>query len=207
VSFRLSTGHLKRALDEVAKRDPDVRRGLKVAGYPKGRRSGGPSYQHLLRIIVGQQISVKAAASVYAKLESALGRVEPKRFLEMSDAELRAQGLSRQKIGYGRGLSEAVSEGRLVPERLADLPDAGVLAAITALKGFGRWSAEMFLLFSLGRPDVWPATDLGIQGGLKKLKNLPTRPSPARAEKIAAPWRPYRGAMAVFVWHYYAKAP
>ena len=207
MNFKLSGRHLKAALDQVAKRDRDVKRGLREVGYPKERRSGGPSYDHLLRIIVGQQISVKAAASVYAKLEAALGRVEPKRFLALSDAELRAQGLSRQKIAYGRGLSEAVAARRLVPKRLATLPDEEVLAAITALNGFGRWSAEMFLLFSLGRPDVWPATDLGIQGGLKKLKNLRVRPSPERADKIALPWRPYRGAMAVFVWHYYAKAP
>ncbi|HXV74483.1 MAG TPA: DNA-3-methyladenine glycosylase 2 family protein [Sphingomonadales bacterium] len=207
MSFKLSTRHLRRALDEVARRDADVKRGLRLVGYPKERRSGGPSFEHLLRIIVGQQISTQAAASVYAKLAAALGRVEPRRFLALSDAQLRAQGLSRQKIAYGRILSEAVASRRLVPERLAELPDEEVVAAITALKGFGRWSAEMFLLFSLGRPDVWPSTDLGIQGGLKKLKKLRTRPSPARAEKIAWPWRPYRGAMAVFVWHYYSNAP
>jgi DNA-3-methyladenine glycosylase II len=207
MTFKLTTRHLRAALDQVAKRDGDVKRALKVVGYPKERRSGGPSYEHLLRIIVGQQISVKAAASVYAKLEGALGRVEPRRFLALSDAELRAQGLSRQKVAYGRGLAEAVASRRLVPQRLAGLPDQEVLETITALKGFGRWSAEMFLLFSLGRPDVWPSTDLGIQGGLKKLKKLRTRPSPERAERIARPWAPYRGAMAVFVWHYYSNAP
>lgn len=207
MTFKLTTRHIKAALDQVAKRDADVKRGLKLVGYPKERRSGGPSYEHLLRIIVGQQISVKAAASVYAKLEGALGVVEPKRYLRMSDVELRAQGLSRQKIAYGRGLSEAVAARRLVPEKLGELSDGEVLAAITALKGFGRWSAEMFLLFSLGRPDVWPSTDLGIQGGLKKLKGLRVRPTPKRADKLALPWAPYRGAMAVFVWHYYSNAP
>ena len=131
----------------------------------------------------------------------------PERFLERSDEEWRAAGLSRQKIAYARGLSEAVLDGQLDPAALARLPDEEVIAQITALKGFGRWSAEMFLLFSLGRPDVWPADDLGIQAGLHKLRNMRARPDRDKTERIGRRWRPWRGAAAIFVWHYYSNAP
>jgi len=125
----------------------------------------------------------------------------------MSDSELRALGLSRQKVGYARGLSEAVIDGSLIPAALADLPDDVVVEKITRLKGFGRWSAEMFLLFSLGRPDVWPADDLAIQAGLHRIKNLRARPDRKRVDAMARPWQPYRGAAAIFIWHYYSNAP
>ena len=208
VNFQLTRRHLEQALDEIALRDPHIAKALEAVGYPDERRRGEPSYEHFLRIIVGQQLSVKAAATIFGRIEAVLqGDFQPSRLLAMSDDELRALGLSRQKIGYARGLSEAVLDGRLVPAALAELPDAEVVEQITRLKGFGRWSAEMFLLFSLGRPDVWPADDLAIQAGLHRIKNLRTRPDRKRADVLARPWRPYRGAVAIFIWHYYANAP
>ncbi len=208
MEFRLTTKDLKIALDKVARKDKDIREALKVVGYPEERRSGGPSYEHLLRIIVGQQLSVKAAATIYGRVEDALeGKVEPKRFLKKTDEELRALGLSRQKVGYGRGLSQAVLEGRLVPADLAHHDDEKVLKEITALKGFGRWSAEMFLMFSLGRPDIWPADDLAIQEAVKKLKGLKERPKQKEMDEIAEPWRPHRASVGVFLWHFYSNAP
>lgn len=208
MNFQLTRHHLEQALDAIAARDRHIARALEQVGYPDERRRGEPSYEHFLRIIVGQQLSVKAAATIFGRLEAALqGDFEPSRVLAMSDGELRALGLSRQKIGYARGLSEAVLDGRLVPAALADLPDAEVVEQITRIKGFGRWSAEMFLLFSLGRPDVWPADDLAIQAGLHRIKNLRARPDRKRADALARPWRPYRGAAAIFIWHYYSNAP
>lgn len=208
MKFQLTRRHLKRALDELAGRDRHIAVGLEQVGYPPERRSGKPSYEHLLRIIAGQQLSVKAAATIFGRLEAALeGNFDPQRLLEINDGELRALGLSRQKISYVRGLSQAVLDGRFRPETLAELGDEEVIAALTQLKGFGRWSAEMFLLFSLGRPDVWPADDLGIQAGLQRLKNMRARPNQKKADAIARPWRPYRGAAAIFVWHYYSNAP
>lgn len=203
--FCLTTAHMRRALHDIARQDADVTQALERVGYPEERRSGHPSYSQLLRILIGQQISTVAAASVYANLKRTLGAVTPQGFLSLSRAQLRKAGLSRQKISYGRVLSQAVASRRLIPRALAQLPDDDVVAAITTLKGFGRWSADMFLLFSLGRPDVWPSNDLGIQAGLKKLKRLRTRPSPARAEMLARPWRPHRSTMAMFVWHYHAR--
>ncbi|WP_376691831.1 DNA-3-methyladenine glycosylase family protein [Wenzhouxiangella sp. EGI_FJ10409] len=208
MKFELTASHLKGALDEIARRDKHIAAALAQVGYPAERRMGEPSFEHFLRIIVGQQLSVKAAATIFGRVEAALeGDFRPERVLAMSDEDLRALGLSRQKIGYARGLSQAVQEGALVPAALADLPDDEVLEQITRLKGFGRWSAEMFLLFSLGRPDVWPADDLAIQAGLHRIKNMRKRPDRKRTDAVARPWRPYRGAVAIFVWHYYSNAP
>ena len=206
--FRLTARHLRRALDRIAGRDPDVGDALDEVGYPAERRNDGPGYVQLLRIIAGQQLSVKAAATIFGRLESAMdGAPSPRRLLDLDDSALRAIGLSRQKIDYARGLSRSVLDGELDPAGLAALPDDEVVRRITALKGFGRWSAEMFLLFALGRPDVWPADDLGIQAGLHRLKNLPERPDRRRADEIGRAWRPDRGAAAIFVWHYHASAP
>ncbi|MCH7805526.1 MAG: DNA-3-methyladenine glycosylase 2 family protein [Proteobacteria bacterium] len=206
MEFRLTTKDLKIALDQVARKDQDIREALKAVGYPKQRRSGAPSFEHLLRIIVGQQLSVKAAATIYGRVEAAMGEIIPENFLDKSDQELRGFGLSRQKIEYGRGLSKAVLDGF----RLKDLikkSDQEVLEAITALKGFGRWSAEMFLMFSLGRPDIWPAGDLAVQEAVKKLKGLKERPGQKEMDIIAKPWRPHRASVAVFLWHFYSNPP
>ena len=206
MKFRLSTKDLKVALDKVAKNDPDICAALKVVGYPRQRRSGAPSYEHLLRIIVGQQLSVKASATIYGRLEAAMGEVIPENFLNKSNQALRGFGLSRQKIDYGQVLSKAVLDG-FNPRDLIKKSDREVLEAITALRGFGRWSAEMFLMFSLGRPDIWPADDLAVQEAVKRLKNLKTRPKPREMDAIAEAWRPHRGAVAVFLWHFYSNAP
>jgi DNA-3-methyladenine glycosylase II len=208
LDFQLTRRHLEQALDRVATKDRHIAAALEQVGYPAERRLDEPSYRHFVRIIVGQQLSVKAAATIFGRLEAAMDAdFTPGRLLAMSDAELRGLGLSHQKIGYARGLSNAVLEGRLVPSALSDLPDEDVIEQITRLKGFGRWSAEMFLLFSLGRPDVWPADDLAIQAGLHRLKNMRARPDRKRADAVARPWRPYRGAVAIFVWHYYSNPP
>lgn len=208
MEFQLTRRHIVRALDRLAERDKHIAAALEEVGYPEERRFGEPSFEHFLRIIVGQQLSVKAAATIFGRIDAALdGDFRPERVLATSDADLKRLGLSRQKIGYARGLSEAVRDGTLDPLALADLPDDEIIQQITRLKGFGRWSAEMFLLFALGRPDVWPADDLGIQAGLHRLKNMRQRPDKKRAEAVARPWRPYRGAAAIFVWHYYSNAP
>lgn len=208
VKFQLTRRHLKFALDDLAGRDRHIAAALEQVGYPAERRGGEPSFEHFLRIIAGQQLSVKAAATIFDRLEAALdGKFLPKRVLELDDGQLRAVGFSRQKIQYARGLSEAVLDGSLAPSALADLSDDEVIEQITRLKGFGKWSAEMFLLFALGRPDVWPADDLGIQAGLHRLKNMRARPDRTRTEAVGRPWRPYRGAAAIFVWHYHSNAP
>lgn len=208
MKFQLTQDDLASALDTIASRDPQIAAALDCVGYPPERRSGEPSFENFLKIIVGQQLSVKAAGTIFGRLRAALDSdFCPSRFLALDDETLRGLGLSRQKIGYARGLASGVTDGSLEPSGLADLSDEAVVEQITRIKGFGRWSAEMVLLFSLGRPDVWPADDLAIRAGLQRLKAMPERPDRRLADALAEPWRPQRSAVAIFLWHYYSNAP
>ena len=198
----LTAEQLREGLDHVAEREPAVAMALKRVGYPEPRlRPTG--YQTLLRTIVGQQVSVAAAASVWAKLEAEVGpEMHPRELLARDFDALRACGLSRQKQGYVRSLCELVEAGEL---DFAALPadDEEAIAQLTRIKGIGRWSAEIYLLFAEGRPDIWPAGDLAVQAGLAKLLDLPERPSEKTARDLAEAWRPHRGATAIFTWHCY----
>ena len=198
----LSADAIKAGLDHVAEREPLIGQAIERAGYPEPRlRSTG--YVTLLRTIVGQQVSVAAAASVWRKLEALLGDDIPPQALLAADFDsLRACGFSRQKQGYARSLCELVVSGEL---KLDALPadDDEAIAELTRIKGIGRWSAEIYLLFAEGRPDIWPAGDLAVQAGLAKLLGLDTRPDEKAARAIAEPWRPHRGAAAIFTWHCY----
>jgi len=198
----LSTEQIREGLDAIATRAPGIARALAVAGYPEPRiRQRGATT--LLRTIVGQQVSVAAAASVWAKLEALLGpECPPEVLLEAEFDALRACGLSRQKQGYARSLCELVVAGEL---DLHNLPadDEAAIAELVRIKGIGRWSAEIYLLFAEGRADIWPAGDLAVQVGLQKLLGLEARPSEAETRALAEAWRPYRGAAAIFTWHCY----
>ena len=192
-------------LDKVAAAEPGLARALALVGYPEPRiRPRG--YATLLRTIVGQQVSVAAASSMWAKLTALLGEEVPPAALLAADFDaLRACGLSRQKQAYARSLCELVAGGALDFDALpAD--DEAAIAALTEIKGVGRWSAEIYLLFAEGRPDVWPAGDLAVQVGLGKLLALPERPSEKQTRALAERWRPHRGAVAIFTWHCYNNA-
>jgi DNA-3-methyladenine glycosylase II len=202
MSMGLSAAAIKAGLDHVATSEPLIGRAIERAGYPEPRiRATG--YVTLLRTIVGQQVSVAAAASVWNKLEALLGDdIPPEALLAAHFDDLRACGFSRQKQGYARSLCELVVSGELNLEALpAD--DEEAIAELTRIKGIGRWSAEIYLLFAEGRPDIWPAGDLAVQAGLAKLLDLETRPDEKAARLIAEPWRPHRGAAAIFTWHVY----
>lgn len=175
---------------------------VEKAGYPKPRnRERG--YATLLRTIVGQQVSVAAASSVWNKLEMLLGEGCPPEILLSKDFDsLRACGLSRQKQGYARSLAELVVSGVLKFDNFAD-DDEEAIAQLTQVKGIGRWSAEIYLLFAEGRSDIWPAGDLAIQASVGNMLGLAVRPSEKEMRIIAEDWRPYRGAAAVFAWHIY----
>jgi DNA-3-methyladenine glycosylase II len=196
---------LRASLDAIAAREPAMARALTLVGYPEARiRERG--YATLLRTIVGQQVSVAAAASVWTKLEALLGEtVAPERLLAAEFDALRACGLSRQKQGYARSLCELIVAGAL---DFDDLPadDEEAIAQLVQIKGIGRWSAEIYLLFAEGRPDIWPAGDLAVQAGLHKILSLPERPSEKETRALAEPWRPHRGAAAIFTWHCYNNA-
>jgi DNA-3-methyladenine glycosylase II len=202
----LDRARLEAGLAALAERDGELRAALRRLG-PPAPRVRPPGFGTLLRIVTAQQVSTHAAAAIWSRLEARLGAVTPEALLAVPAEDLRTAGLSTRKVEYATGLARAVADGTLDLAGLANAEDEAVVEAITALKGFGRWSAEMFLLFALGRPDVWPADDLGIQAGLHRLKNLPERPDRRRADEIGEAWRPDRGAAAIFVWHYHASAP
>lgn len=193
---------IREGLDHVAAIEPAIARALERVGYPEPRiRPTG--HVTLLRTIVGQQVSVAAAASMWRRLEEQVGPdMPPDRILEADFDTLRGCGLSRQKQGYARSLCALVSEGAI---DFAALPadDEEAIALLTRIKGVGRWSAEIYLLFAEGRPDIWPAGDLAVQAGLARLLELPERPAEKQARALAKAWRPHRGATAIFTWHCY----
>ena len=198
----LSAGAIKAGLDHVAVLEPRMGTAIERVGYPEPRiRPTG--YVTLLRTIVGQQVSVAAAASVWNKLAALLGDdIPPDALLAAHFDDLRACGFSRQKQGYARSLCELVVSGELKLDALS-ADDEQAIAELTRIKGIGRWSAEIYLLFAEGRPDIWPAGDLAVMAGLAKLLNLEARPDEKATRLLAEPWRPHRGAMAIFTWHCY----
>ena len=201
----ISAEQLRAGLDALAACEPGFARALTVAGYPEPRIRP-PGWQTMLRTIVGQQVSVAAAASMWRKLEAALGPdFLPEALLAQDHDALRACGLSRQKQGYARSLCELVASAEL---SFAQLPadDEAAIAELTRIKGIGRWSAEIYLLFAEGRPDIWPAGDLAVQAGLHRILGLAERPSERETRRLAEAWRPHRGAAAIFTWHCYNNA-
>ena len=198
----LSAEQLKVSLDALSEIEPRFASAIAQVGYPEPRKRDR-GYETLLRTIVGQQVSFQAAASVWGKLETARGDMtNPDAVIGASFDELRACGLSRQKQGYARSLAELVKSGTL---NLHNLPqgDEDAIALLTQVKGIGRWSAEIYLLFAEGRPDIWPAGDLAVQIDVGAIMGLPERPSEKIVREIGEAWRPHRGAAAVFAWHHY----
>ena len=164
---------LAEGLSVLAAVDPDVARVLDEAGPPSLRRNQA-GFEALLRAIVSQQISKAAAATVWARLEKATGGIAPDALLMLDEEALRGAGLSRQKVAYARGLAEAVVTGGIDLDGFSGRPDEDIVEELVRLKGIGRWSAEIYLLFALGRPDAFPADDLALMIGAQRLKRLDT---------------------------------
>ena len=193
---------LHAALAELASREPMFAAAIARAGLPDARVSPR-GYPTLLRTIVGQQVSVQSADAMWRRLgEIVGGTYDLQRLIDASDETLRAGGLSRQKAGYARSLAALILSGEL---DLAALPadDEEAIALLTRVKGIGRWSAEIYLLFAEGRPDIWPAGDLAVQIEVGRILGHEARPSEALTRELAEAWRPHRGAAAVFAWHHY----
>ena len=198
----LSTRQLRAAFRDLALRSPAFARAIAELGAPVPRVVA-PGYGTLLRTILGQQVSVASATACFEKLERVLGDVHgPKRILDATDATLNGCGVSRQKIGYARHLAALVASGEL---DLARLPrdDEEAIAVLVRIKGVGRWSAETYLLFAEGRPDIWPAGDLALQVELARMLDLPARPTELERRALAEAWRPHRGAVAILAWQHY----
>jgi DNA-3-methyladenine glycosylase II len=198
----LSADQLRTSLDALARIEPAIAAALGRVGYPEPRiRERG--YGTLLRTIVGQQVSVQAAQSIWNKLEAALGDLDDPRTIARADAEtLRAAGLSRQKASYAVSLADEVVSGRLDLDHLpAD--DEEAIAQLVRVKGIGRWSAEIYLLFAEGRADIWPAGDLAVQIEIGRILGHADRPGEKAVRQLAEGWRPHRGAAAILAWHHY----
>jgi DNA-3-methyladenine glycosylase II len=167
------------------------------------RRDG--DFGGLIQMILGQQVSVAAASAMWTKLTAMMPQADPVFFLTLDDAQLSSAGFSRQKMRYARVLAETLIADPHFLERLADCDDDTVVKSLTQLPGIGRWSAEVYLMFCLGRPDIWPVGDLGIILGAQYLLDLVDRPTPLELQALAEPWRPHRSAAALLVWHHYSK--
>lgn len=194
------------ALRRLCQGDPAFAKAFAACGLPP-QRVREPGFASLARIIVGQQVSTASAVALWNRLTAGIDPLTPEAVIQRSEDELRALGLSRQKAAYMLGLAREIVEGRLDFERIHAMDDESAIVEIMKIKGLGRWSAEIYLLFSLERPDIWPAGDLALQIAVQRLRGLRKRPDPARMYKLAECWRPYRGAAAHFLWHYYHKAP
>jgi DNA-3-methyladenine glycosylase II len=162
-----------------------------------------PTYATLVHLILEQQVSLASARAAFDRLEVALASaIEPRAFLELSDAELRAIGFSRQKAGYARDLAAALADGFDL-QGLADLPDEEVRSSLMRLRGIGRWTADIYLIMCLRRPDVWPHGDQALATAALELLELPARPTFDALELRARSWRPHRATAARILWHHY----
>ena len=175
------------------------------AGAPRFRRRAN-GFPTLLHIILEQQVSIDAAAAMHRRLSETCRPLAPEPFLALDDATLRRCGFSRQKMAYGRGLAEAVASRRLDFAALSAMQDDDARAALISLKGIGRWSAEIYLIFALGRPDIWPAADLGLQLSVADCLSLGERPSEKVLRDIGDQWRPWRSVAACLFWQSYLHA-
>lgn len=202
----MDTVIIKQGMDDLAGRDPHVAAGLDLVGYPEPRiRPHG--FHALMRIIAGQQVSVHAAAAIIGRVEALMPDVTAEAFLELEEDALRGAGLSRRKVEYAQGLARAVVGGDLHLDRFPEMADEEIIAELSSLRGIGRWTAEIYAMFSLGRTDIFPADDLALQEGLKRLKKLDERPKPRAARLLVEDWAPWRSVGSLFLWHYYKGAP
>lgn len=186
----------------MAARDGDLARIHAEFGAPPAwfREQG---FATLILIILEQQISLASAKAAFARLLALAAPLTPERFLALDDAELKGAGFSRQKTAYGRNLARALTSGELDLEAFGEMADAEVKTELLKVKGIGAWTADIYLLRALKRPDAWPAGDLALAVAVQKLKRLASRPTPLELDAIAEAWRPRRALAARLLWHYY----
>jgi DNA-3-methyladenine glycosylase II len=199
---RLTEASLPRCVAALSKRDADLARVARAYGTPRmwGREEGFPT---LVITVLEQQVSLASAAAAFERLLAAASPLTPEKFLAFDDARLRGFGFSRQKALYCRLAARAVAGGELDFDALGALDDDAARAALTRLKGVGPWTAEIYLLRALGRPDAWPSGDLALQIAAQEIKRLPARPTPAELDALAEPWRPFRAVAARLLWQHY----
>ncbi len=192
--------------DELAKADADLAAIIKTYGYPPFW-SRPNTFETLVHIILEQQVSLASALSALNKLKERLQELTPVHLLLLTDEEMRACYVSRQKTGYLRYLAEALVSGQLDLNRLEDLPDDVIRAKLVALKGIGNWTADVYLMFVLQHSDLFPIGDLAAVNALKRVKKLPVDVTREQMLEVAGKWQPYRTIATMLLWHYYLSAP
>jgi DNA-3-methyladenine glycosylase II len=192
--------------DQLAFSDPELQKIIDTHGYPPFW-SRPNSFESLVHIILEQQVSLASALSALNKLKERIQELTPARILLLTDEEMRASYVSRQKSSYIRYLAEALLSGQLKLEELPHLPDEAVRAQLVALKGIGNWTADVYLMFALQRADIFPIGDLAAVNALKRVKQLPAGTTQEEMLKITEQWQPYRTLAAMLLWHYYLSAP
>jgi len=193
---------MRMAIHALVARDPDFA-AIEMRAGPLAWRTRPAGMPGLLQAIVGQQISNQAAAAIWQRLRSIDGALDPLGLSRLSEDVLRAAGLSRPKIAHARALAAAFVDGRLNEAALRMMDDEAAVAAIDAIPGMGRWTAEVYLLFAESRADVFPAGDLALAASVADLKRLPARPSPKVLRTLSAAWQPWRGLAARLLWHHW----
>lgn len=199
---RLDEELLAEGVEELAARDPDLAAVVERCGAPP-LWSRPPGFATLVRIVLEQQVSLVSARAVYERLEERLGGVTPERLTAVGEEGLRELGLTRQKASYCHGLAAAVGSGRFDLAAVARLDDAAAHDALTALRGVGPWTAAIYLLMALGRPDVWPLGDLALVKAVREVKSLASAPDRDTFDRLAEPWRPWRAVAARILWQHY----
>ena len=202
----LTVPELHRATRTLAKRDPDLARVVRAHGPPPlwQRR---PGFATLVHIILEQQVSLASARAAFDRARALARPFAPETFLALDDRQLRVAGFSRQKTQYCRNLAQAILDKELQLGKLADLDDDEVRRQLTAIKGIGAWTADIYLIMVLGRPDVWPLGDIALAQAARELKQLSTRPSGLEMTSIGEGWRPWRAVAARVLWHHYLSTP
>lgn len=197
---------INKAMLALSQVDQEVAIAFKSLG-PPAPRNRPEGFHTFLSTIVSQQISTNAAQAIMGRVNGLLPEPSAEALLSLTDEALRDAGLSYRKIEYAKGLAAAVSDGRFDIAGLGGMDDATAIQAITEMRGFGRWSAEIYLMFSLNRPDIFPADDLALQVALARLKGVTTKPTAKQARELVAHWEPWRSIGSLFLWHYYRGAP
>ena len=198
----LTVSNFQRGLNVLIRKDPDLAKVVEDFGPPPLWKRK-PGFATLVHIILEQQVSLASARAALNKLMNAVSPLTPEKFLQQDDKALKAYGFSRQKTAYCRDLAESVISGRLELKRLNTITDNQVRRKLMTVKGIGRWTADIYLLMVLRRPDIWPVGDLALVSAIQNLKQLSARPGPEEISTLAVAWKPWRAVAARILWHYY----
>jgi DNA-3-methyladenine glycosylase II len=193
---------LAQGLQYLSARDSDLAQIVRDLGAPP-MWSREPGFPTLVHIILEQQVSLASARAAFNRLVAATAPLTPERFLKLDDAALKSIGFSRQKTAYARRLAESILQGQLDLDGLSALDDTAARSALLQLKGIGPWTADIYLLMALRRPDIWPSGDMALATAVQRVKRLPDRPSAEQLQAIGQAWQPWRAVAARVLWHYY----